>query len=220
MATFRSGVPGPGGATPPPPLGRRLWIVGWSGVSNCVRSGAGGGRRVSCFPDLPQSSAVFRSPASLWSLNRTSVLSPQVTPCSCSVSFCLSFSFCHCSLGSFSPCASWVHTCHFSLCPISSLCTYSASLSLALGLYYAGNLRRANCPELSVVPAASGRGARGLGDSQAWHLEFLRERHLALPWPCGPWGKYVRDYCFLPSPYRPVTSQWSRDGFNFSWSYV
>lgn len=114
----------------------------------------------------------------------------------------------------------WVHTCHFSLCPISSLCTFSASLSLALGLSYAGNLRRANCPELSVVFAASVRGARGIGDSQAWHLEFLRERHLALPWPCGPWGKYGRDYRFLPSPYPCVTSQWSRDGFNFSWSYV
>lgn len=96
LGVFGSGVQGPGAAAPPPPPGWRLRMVGWSGVSNCLRRGAGSRRRRERLPSLvlPESPVDPGSPASLRSLRRTSVSSPRVPLCSCPVSFCPSRSFC------------------------------------------------------------------------------------------------------------------------------
>lgn len=90
LGAFGSGVQGPGAAVPPPPPGRRLRMVGWSGVSNCWRRGAGRRRRRACpFPGAPGKPCGPREPRFLLvSAELPSCLFRS--PCAPALSFCLS----------------------------------------------------------------------------------------------------------------------------------
>lgn len=202
-------------------------MVGWSGVSNCRRSGAGRRRRrVYPFPRAPRKPRGPREPRFLLVSQQNFRLvpsgPPELLPCLfLSVfarSVCLSSPGSY-SLRGFAARAGRVHTCHVSALsrfpphsgPKATPAVWRPALSCAR------SLRRANCPELSPVLAASGRGARGIGDSQAWHLCFLRERQLALPWPCGPRESVAGIAAFSQVPTGVPPQSGFGMGFNFSW---
>lgn len=174
------------------------------------------------------------SPASFRSLRRTSVSSPQVPLGSCPVAFLSVWlivltqlaglgSF---SLRGFAAGAVWVR----------HLPCLSLSRFIFLFLFVPPPPGSKTTPALwfpaspvpevlggrtvpnSLLLAAGGRGARGVGDSQAWHLCFLRERQLALPWPCGTRESVAgiaASFCQVPAGVSPRRGFGM--GFNFSW---